>query len=199
MQPAHQFMTISDWEAPPAPARPPARLYLPGNECLYYISGYVPGPAPAPTAPAAPAGFRSAPRGAADHAAAGTTARHRATHPVLVPQYSQVDGGNTIPPDVVDPAYPLNIAPIEYVVRSVLSDDLLELQRADTAIDQLDHRRADAAERATLATAQADVAQPQKAIATIIARQRELTDSVEAAEHARCRADEEARAAAGAS
>ena len=25
---------VSDWEAPPADARPPARLYLPGNECL---------------------------------------------------------------------------------------------------------------------------------------------------------------------
>ena len=35
----------------------------------------------------------------------------------MVPQYSQVDGGNTIPPEVADPAYPLNTAPMEYVVR----------------------------------------------------------------------------------
>ena len=118
MQPAHQFMTISDWDAPPAPARPPARLYLPGNECLYYVSGYVPQAQPAP-----PSGFFSSP--AAPEAPpttppAGTVPPAPTTTPapVFVPQYSQVDGGNTIPPDVTDPAYPLNTAPIEYSVRS---------------------------------------------------------------------------------
>jgi penicillin-binding protein 1A len=118
MNPAHQFMTISDWDAPPAPARPPARLYLPGNECLFYVSGYVP-----QAQPAQPSGFYSAP--AAPDAPpttppAGTVPPTPTTAPapVLVPQYTQVDGGNTIPPEVTDPAYPLNTAPIEYVVRS---------------------------------------------------------------------------------
>ena len=34
MNPALAGLPPSDWEAPPAPARPAARLYLPGNECL---------------------------------------------------------------------------------------------------------------------------------------------------------------------
>lgn len=65
----------------------------------------------------------------------------------------------------------------------MLTDDLLELQRADTAIDQLTHRRVGLAERAALVAAQADATRSQKAIAANIARQRELTDSVEASEH----------------
>jgi hypothetical protein len=64
----------------------------------------------------------------------------------------------------------------------VLTDDLLALQHADTSIDQLTHRRAALPERAALSTAQADVTRAQKAVASIIARQRELTDSVEASE-----------------
>jgi membrane peptidoglycan carboxypeptidase len=114
MNPAHFNMPISDWEAPPAPVRPPARLYLPDNECLFYISGYTPQQQPAPTAPA---GFRNAPE-APPTTPPPVTTPATAPPPVLVPQYSQVDGGNTIPPDVTDPAYPLNTAPIEYVVRS---------------------------------------------------------------------------------
>jgi penicillin-binding protein 1A len=35
MDAALEGLPHSDWEAPPLPARPPARLYLPGNECLY--------------------------------------------------------------------------------------------------------------------------------------------------------------------
>ena len=45
---------LADWEEPGQPLRPPARLYLPGNECVYEIVGYEP-VAPPPTAPAEPA------------------------------------------------------------------------------------------------------------------------------------------------
>lgn len=64
----------------------------------------------------------------------------------------------------------------------MLTDDLLALQHADTAIDQLTHRRAALPERGTLTAAQAEAARSRKAVAAIIARQRELTESVEAAE-----------------
>ena len=40
MQPANQFLPIEDWSAPPPDRRAPARLFLPGNECLYQITGY---------------------------------------------------------------------------------------------------------------------------------------------------------------
>lgn len=65
----------------------------------------------------------------------------------------------------------------------MLTDDLLALQHADSAIDQLGHRRAGLPERAALTAAQAEVARSQKVIAALIARQRELTESVEASEH----------------
>ena len=118
MQPAHQFMTISDWETPPAPARPPMRLYLPGTDCLYYVSGYQPDPnAPAPTAPAQPAGFYSNPEAPPATPPPATPPPATTPPPVMVPVYSQVDGGNTIPPDVVDPAWPVNVAPLDYAVR----------------------------------------------------------------------------------
>ena len=63
----------------------------------------------------------------------------------------------------------------------MLSADLLELQRLDTAIDQIAHRRANLPERQAAAAAKANVDRNRKAIATIIARQRELTESIEAA------------------
>ncbi|MFT5027555.1 MAG: membrane peptidoglycan carboxypeptidase, partial [Ilumatobacter sp.] len=34
MDPAHTFLPQLDWDAPPAPERPNARLFLPGNECI---------------------------------------------------------------------------------------------------------------------------------------------------------------------
>jgi len=122
MQPAHQFLAVSDWEAPPPPVRTAARLYLPGNECLSYVSGYQPG-GPAPTAtPVEPAGFaQPAPEAPPPTAPPSATAPPDTTPAPVVtaaPQavYSRVDGGNTIPPDVLDPNYPVNIAPIGYRV-----------------------------------------------------------------------------------
>ena len=64
-----------------------------------------------------------------------------------------------------------------------MSDDLLELQRIDTSIDQIAHRRANLPERQTAAAAKSAADRNRKAIAAIIARQRELTESIEAAEH----------------
>ncbi|MDJ0767888.1 MAG: transglycosylase domain-containing protein [Ilumatobacter sp.] len=54
---------FADWDRPDSQPRGPARLYLPGNECLFQIVGYetpatVP-PADDPAATPAPQGFRS--------------------------------------------------------------------------------------------------------------------------------------------
>ncbi len=54
-----------DWDRPGPQPRPPARLYLPGTECLFEIVGYettttLPGEVPAEVAPPAPEGFRRA-------------------------------------------------------------------------------------------------------------------------------------------
>jgi uncharacterized protein len=64
----------------------------------------------------------------------------------------------------------------------VLSDDLLELQRIDSAIDQLAHRRANLPERAAAESASAELARTTSQIAALIARQRQLNDAIEAAE-----------------
>jgi penicillin-binding protein 1A len=53
MDPAHALLPAADWPAPPKPARPPARLYLPGNECLRVVVGHTPEQRiPGTTAPA---------------------------------------------------------------------------------------------------------------------------------------------------
>jgi predicted nucleic acid-binding Zn-ribbon protein len=64
----------------------------------------------------------------------------------------------------------------------VLTDDLLELQRVDTAGDQLAHRRSTLPERDAVAGATAEAERNRKAIAGLLARQRELADVIETAE-----------------
>jgi penicillin-binding protein 1A len=88
MDAAHQNLPFEDWPPPPEPGRPPRRLFLPGDECVYRTSVVV-----APQAPTPPV---------VDPAA-----------PVTAPpvQYrSSLDIGATglpVPADVVDPFYPL--------------------------------------------------------------------------------------------
>ncbi len=48
MEQAHVFLPVADWSPPPPNTRSAARLYLPGNECLFRIVGYQPS-APTPT------------------------------------------------------------------------------------------------------------------------------------------------------
>ena len=64
----------------------------------------------------------------------------------------------------------------------MLSDDLLELQRIDSATDQLAYRRANLPERAAAETASAELARTTSQIAALIARQRQLNDDIEEAE-----------------
>ncbi|HWL44106.1 MAG TPA: transglycosylase domain-containing protein [Ilumatobacter sp.] len=115
---------VADWPAPPAPSRGPARLYLPGNECLFEIIGYT----PASTVPpdAGPAGFaqpRAAPPEEPPPTAeppAGEPAPPDTPPPPTAPPtpiYGPVPSGTTIPPDVLDPNAPLpSVAPSAVVL-----------------------------------------------------------------------------------
>ena len=127
---------FADWDRPEAPPRGPARLYLPGNECLYEIVGYEPVesvPQPDATAPpeAAPEGFRSpAAPPATDPPAPpvtdppapppGTAPPETVPTTTLPPRpiFGQVESGTTIPPDVLDPNAPLPSAPVNQLVRT---------------------------------------------------------------------------------
>jgi penicillin-binding protein 1A len=97
MEPAHAGVPAVDWDRPPPPKRPNARLYLPGNECIQ-----VPAPvAPAPVDP-------NAPPTTLDPAAATTT--------TTLPIARTVPVGTTIPPDVLDPKAPLPFLPLTDLV-----------------------------------------------------------------------------------
>ena len=134
---------FSDWEQPGQQPRGAARLYLPGNECLFQIVGYevpvtVPAEVPAEV-PAAPEGFRR-PVAASptdpppatsppatqppvttppDAPPPGTTVPVPTTPVVTlppVPIFGPVPSGTTIPPDVLDPNAPLPSVPLAQIV-----------------------------------------------------------------------------------
>ncbi len=104
-----------DWDAPPAPARLAARLYLPGNECLAkLVSGTVVDPnapstsaakttVPPTTQPPPPDTAPDGGGGAPPGSDTGTTAPPTTPPAVLRP----VDPGTTIAPDVLDPHVPV--------------------------------------------------------------------------------------------
>ena len=120
-----------DWEPPPVDARPPARLYLPGNECLaraVVTGGEVVGTV-GPAAPAA-AGRRPARPGSPPaqvpppappettptqttptQTTAGATRARRSRHRAVT-RYVPIEGGTTVPPDVLDPRAPLPSTPL---------------------------------------------------------------------------------------
>jgi penicillin-binding protein 1A len=122
-----------DWDRPGSQPRPPARLYLPGNECLYGIVGYrptetaPPDATAAPDAGATPEGFRSpaapntdppaqTPPSTPSQTTVPTDSTPTTTAPPT-PIYGPVESGTTIPPDVLDPDAPLPSAPLRQVVR----------------------------------------------------------------------------------
>ncbi len=135
MEPAHAGVPINDWDPAPAPARPDAKLVLPGVECAYEIVGYEAGApieseegdgdgdAPAEGGgDAEPQGFRAQPaeepvstppagegEGGGD-GEGGEEAPVETSPPV--PIYAAVDVGTTIPPDIVDPTHPLPTVPL---------------------------------------------------------------------------------------
>jgi penicillin-binding protein 1A len=129
---------FADWDRPDPQPRGPARLFLPGNECVYEIVGYQPAPtvpaAEPPPASAPPQGFRlpsATPTTEPATPPATTVPAEPATPPATtvpaettttttlppVPIYAPVETGTTIPPDVLDPNAPLPSIPLEQVVR----------------------------------------------------------------------------------
>ena len=107
----------SDWEAPPPMPRGPKRLYLPGNECLARASGRAPAstqppgfvarapkttvaPPPPPATTVAPGPGPTSKPGAKPG-----PAKPRPTRPRVV--YRPLNGGTTIPPNILDPRWPL--------------------------------------------------------------------------------------------
>ena len=114
MDPAHAFLPVQDWEAPPPPARPDARLVLPGVECVLEIVGYEAAPVPEePEAPVEePAGFRAPaqpdPPPPEPPPAEGEPPPEEPVETAPpVPIYARVQVGTTIDPAIVDPTHPL--------------------------------------------------------------------------------------------
>ncbi len=123
---------FADWDRPEPPSRGPARLYLPGNECLYEIIGYEQRtPPPSDTTsdePDAPEGFRSAaappttdPEPPDEQTPPpGTAPTETVAETTLPPRpiFGEVESGTTIPPDVLDPNAPLPSVPAGQLVQS---------------------------------------------------------------------------------
>jgi membrane peptidoglycan carboxypeptidase len=99
MDPAHAFLPPLDWDAPPAPKRPNARLFLPGNECLVEVVGFevvepeVDPDAPPTTPPTRPPAEDAPPT--------------ETVPPETIPIVELVEVGTTIAPDNLDPNAPL--------------------------------------------------------------------------------------------
>ncbi len=137
MDPALAGLPPSDWEAPPPPARPAARLYLPGNECLAQavttggdVVGTVPPAAAGGARPPARPGSRRRrsrrrhrrrrPRRRRTPTVAPPTAPTLAPGtPITAPRVTRlvpVESGTTVPPDVLDPRAPLPSTPLSNTV-----------------------------------------------------------------------------------
>ena len=97
MEPAHIFAPPLDWDRPPPPERPNARLFLPGNECQVR-SVVVPVEAP-PVDPDAPP----------TTVPADPDVTTTLPAPVVITEV--IPTGTTIPPDVLDPNAPLPSLP----------------------------------------------------------------------------------------
>ncbi len=103
-----------DWPAPPASARGPARLYLPGNECLARSVGPAAPAGPTPTSKPAAQPFRATRQTTPPSTTVptGTTKPGRPGRPRTPttaprPALRPLPGGTTIPPDILDPRAPL--------------------------------------------------------------------------------------------
>lgn len=95
MDPAHAFLPLLDWDAPPSPERPNARLFLPGNECVLQVVGFEEViPEIDPNAPPTVAPLPDAPP-------------VETVPPETILIVESIEVGTTIPPDVLDPNSPL--------------------------------------------------------------------------------------------
>ena len=191
MDPAHANLPPTDWAAPPEPAREAARLYLPGNECLAQrVTTWRRRRRHRPGGRAGAAGRVRQPGPTA--AATGGHRRHqdRRRRPRRLAGAGLAgDGAAGQPPGACrerDDRRPRQPRPQgAHAVgaardrrRSVLTDDLLELQGTDTAIDQLTNRRGRLPEREAAGAAEAALAAADRRRAAIVARDEELERSI---------------------
>jgi penicillin-binding protein 1A len=117
MDPAHALLPPDDWEAPPAPARPDARLVLPGAECALEIVGFEDAAPPEEGAEGEPNGLRAPAQPAPPPEPAPDPAPEEPVETAPpVPIYAPVDVGTTIDPSIVDPRHPLPTIPAGQVV-----------------------------------------------------------------------------------
>lgn len=114
MAAAHADAPPADWPAPPPPARPPQRLFLPGNECLFQRVVVQPQPQPEPEAEQ-PVGDVSQQESPPDETPPPAD-EPPATTPQPVTRLVPIESGTTIPPDVLDPYHPLPSAPLDVSV-----------------------------------------------------------------------------------
>jgi penicillin-binding protein 1A len=120
MSPAHVFEPVTDWAKPPRPERGAARLYLPGNECLFRVVATTPtttvpdGAEPAADAVTERVVEQEEPTPTAQPPAESPT--DSASTTVAPPRLVPVESGTTIAPDVLDPNAPLpSVAASTYV------------------------------------------------------------------------------------
>jgi len=122
MEPAHAFEPVVDWNEPPAPARPAARLYLPGNECLYRrVSAPAPAPEPEPAVEVGSVGdVTQQEEPPVDQTPPnGTVPDDEPPAPAPAPRVTRlvaIESGTTIPPDNLDPYHPLPSVPTNVTV-----------------------------------------------------------------------------------
>jgi penicillin-binding protein 1A len=109
MEPAHVFQPILDWDLPPPPIRPNARLVLPGNECMLKVVGFEV-VAPAAAVEEEPPATTAAPPVEGEPEVPVETAPP--PPPVTIAITEAVEVGTTIPPDILDPKAPLPMVPI---------------------------------------------------------------------------------------
>jgi penicillin-binding protein 1A len=131
---------LEDWAPPPPDARPPSRLYLPGNECLARavttggeVTGTVPPAAPPAAPPAGPAGLVSPaqappvptnPPAAPPAAPPAGEAPPTGTEPapgseITTPRVTRLvpmESGTTVPPNVLDPRAPIPSTPLTSLI-----------------------------------------------------------------------------------
>lgn len=98
---------LGDWPEPEEAPRGPAKLYLPGMECVYVLAGYQTVEAPTPS-PEATQEITSEGRTVGQEPPPSAPPGTAPPAPVVqVPIYNRVPGGTTVPPDELDPSAPL--------------------------------------------------------------------------------------------
>jgi len=115
MEPAHAFAPVLDWDRPPPPQRPNARIFLPGVECVQRVAGFIPG-APVETTPT------TLPEGAEPPPEDAEPAPVQTLPPT--PVFRSVQVGTTIAPDNLDPKAPLPLLPLSENVGACGSNSL---------------------------------------------------------------------------